>query len=171
MRIFIFILLAAFTITASAQKSSVEKFIKKQAKTEGFSVQEIDLKSEDFATQFKVEGEDIQNALEQLDIIKILSSDSSSTDASRSTFFSKAQKALANEAYIELAKVQSNDGEAVSAYANQMDNGLIREFVMLVGEDDTALMIYVKGEMDLASLFSSEMFASMIAGKKGKDCD
>jgi len=171
MRILIFILLAAFSISAGAQKSSVEKFIKKQAKTDGFTVQEIDLKSEDFAAQFDIEGEDIQEALDQWDIIKILASDSISTNASRSSFILKAQKALANEAYIELAKIQSNDGEAVSAYANQMDNGLIREFVMLVGEDDTALMIYVKGEMDLSSLFSSEMFASMIAGKKGKDCD
>jgi len=171
MRIFIIILLAAFSISVSAQKSSVEKFIKKQAKTDGFSIQEIDLKSEEFSDQFKVEGKDIQEALDQLDIIRILSSDSSSTDASRSTFMSKAQKALKDKAYIELAEVRSDDGETVSAYANQMDNGIIREFVMLVGEDESTLMIYVKGKMDLASLFSSEMFASMLGGKKEKDCD
>ena len=171
MKIFTIILLAAFTLTASAQKSSVEKFIKKQAKTEGISIQEIDFKSKDFATKFQVEGEDIQEALDQLDIIKILSTDSTSTEASRMAFITKAEIALQDKAYIDLAVVRSDDGENVSIYASQKENGLISEFVVLIGESESAMMIYVKGKMDLASLFSSELFASMLGGKKGKDCD
>lgn len=171
MRALTFILLAVFVMTAQAQKSPVEKFVKKQAKADGISMQEIDLKSEDFSKQFHVEGEEIEEALQQVDVIKILSSDSTSTAADRKSFFLKAKKALEDEIYIELAKIRSDDGENVGLYANQLDNGLIREMIVLVGEGDSVVMIYVKGNMDMAGLFSSKLFASMIEGKKGKDCD
>lgn len=167
MRIFTFMLLAVFIMTAQAQKSPVEKFIKKQAKGEGISMQEIDLKSDDFASQFKVEGEGIEEALEQLDVVKILSSDSTATSADLKNFMSKAKAALRDDAYIELARITSEDNEDVGMYANQLDNGLIREMIVLVGESESATMIYVKGNMDLAGLFSSKLFASMIGGK---DC-
>ncbi len=127
----------------------MEKFIKKQAKTEGISLQEIDIKSEDFASQFHLEGEDFKETLEQMDVIKILASDSTSTAQTRKDFVAKAQTALQDEAYIEMARIKSDDGEDVSLYANQMDNGMIREMIVLVGESESALMIYVKGEMDL----------------------
>ncbi|RLD81854.1 MAG: hypothetical protein DRJ15_03290 [Bacteroidetes bacterium] len=167
MRIFTFMLLAVFIMTAQAQKSPVEKFIKKQAKGEGISMQEIDLKSDDFASQFQVEGEEIEEALEQLDVVKILSSDSTATSADLENFMSKAKAALQDDAYIELARIRSEDNEDVGMYANQLDNGLIREMIVLVGESESATMIYVKGNMDLAGLFSSKLFASMIGGK---DC-
>ncbi len=171
MRAFTFILLSVLILTAQAQKSTVEKFVKKQAKADGISMQEIDLKSEDFAAQFQAEGEEIEKALEQLDVIKILSSDSTSTASDRESFISKAKMALGDEAYVELARVSSDDGEDVGLYANQLDNGIIREMIVLVGESESVVMIYVKGNMDFTSLLSSKMFASMIGSKKGKDCE
>ncbi|MCK4568963.1 MAG: DUF4252 domain-containing protein [Bacteroidales bacterium] len=171
MKIFTLILLAAFTITACAQKSPVEKFIKKQAKTEGISIKEIEPGSEDFNSQFQFEGEQIENALDQLDIIKVLSCDSASTTASiRDDFYSKAQDALQQEDYTELIRVHSDDNEDVSFYTNQMDNGLIREAVLLVAESHDIMMVYIKGEINLSNFFSKELLTSMQKVKSGKEC-
>ena len=169
MRTIIIIFLAAFSMTAYAQKSTVEKFIRKQAKTEGIKVQDIDIKSGDFTTQFQVEGEDIEKAMEQLEVIKILSCDSTSTAEKRLDFIIKAQNALQDEAYIELARIKSEEMEDVSLHANQMDNGLIREMIVLVKDDESVLMLYVKGKMDMTNLFSGKLFTSMVKSHKGKD--
>ena len=168
MRVFIFTLLAVFTITAYAQKSSVEKFIKKQAKKEGISIQEIEPGSGEFNAEFQFEGEKIEKALAQLDIIKIISCDSASTSASmRDDFYSKAQRALQHEDYIEIVRVHTDDNEDVGFYSNQMENGLIREAVLLVKESHDVMMVYVKGEIDLSSFLTKELVTLM---KKGKNC-
>jgi len=172
MRAFILILLAVFTITAYAQKSPVEKFIKKQKKTEGISIQEIEPGSEEFNAEFQFEGEKIENALAQLDIIKIISCDSASTTASaRENFYSKAQVALQHEDYIEIVRVHSDDNEDVGFYSNQMENESIRELVLIVKEDYDVMMVYVKGEIDLSSFLTKELLTAMQKGKGGKECD
>ncbi len=168
MRVIIFTLLAVFTITAYAKKSSVEKFIKKQAKTEGISIQAIEPGSEEFNAEFQFEGEKIEKALAQLDIIKIISCDSASTTASiRDDFYSKAMDALQHEDYIEIVRVHSDDNEDVGFYYNQMEDGLIREAVLLVKESHDVMMVYVKGEIDFSNFFTKELLGLM---QKGKNC-
>jgi hypothetical protein len=172
MRAIILILLAVFTMTAYAQKSSVEKFIKKEAKTEGISIKEIEPGSEEFSSQFNVDEGDLKEAFDQIDIIKIISADSASTTESiRQGFFTNAQAALKSEDYISLMQVSADDGDDVSIYANQTDNGMIREFVLLVNQPYDVLMVYVKAEIDMTGFLSGELLTAIMKDKKGKDCD
>jgi hypothetical protein len=170
MRSLIFFIMAVFMMTAYAQKSPVEKFIKKQSKSSGFAVQEIDVSSEEFTANFQIGGDDAEEILSQIEVIRILSSDSTATAASKADFLKKAHAALGNDSYTELAVVKS-DGDDVGLYANMMDNGLIREMVVLIGGGESAMMVYMKGELDMSNAFSSDLFGSMMGGKKGKDRD
>ena len=170
MRAFTFILMSVFIMTAYAQKSPVEKFIKKQSKSDAFAVQEIDVKSEEFTANFQMGGDDAEEILSQIDVIKILTSDSTATSDDKADFLKKAHAALGNDSYTELALVKS-DGDDVGLYANLMDNGLIREMVVLIGGGESAMMVYMKGELDMSNAFSSDLFGSMMGGKKGKDGD
>jgi len=171
MRTLAFIMLAVVTMTACAQRSPVEKFIKKQKKVDGISMQEIDLKSEEFAAQFQVEGEEIEEMMEQLEVIRILSSDSAASQSVRESFFSKAKNALGSDEYTVLVNVQTDDQDDVGIYTRQINDELIGEVVVLVAETDNVIMIYVKGEIDMSKTLSSDIIAKMIGGKKNKDCD
>jgi len=171
MRTLAFIMLAVVTMTACAQRSPVEKFIKKQKKVDGISMQEIDLKSEEFASQFQVEGDDIEEMMEQLEVIAILTSDSTASPSVRENFVSKAKNALDREEYTVLVNVQTEDQEDVGIYTRPISDGLIGEMILLVGETDNVFMVYVKGEIDMSKTLSSDIFANMLGGKKNKDCD
>ena len=165
MRVFISILLAVFTITAFAQRSPLGKVIDKYSGKEGISVQEIDLKSEEFTSQFKVEGEEIEAALAQLEVLKIINCEKGS--ASFDKFYGKTSKALQDEAYSELMKVNSDDGEDVALYSMQLENGLVEEFVLMVKEDSGLMMIYVKGEIPMEDIGMNEVLKAF-SGKE--DC-
>ena len=139
MRIFTFIILTVFALTAFAQRSPVEKFIKKNAFEDGIS-------------------------------IKIISCDAVLTSAqTRKNFYTKATEALSDDRYTELALVHSED-ETFSLYANQKDNGLIEEVVLLVKESDEVMMVYVKGEVDLALLGTNDFLSSFIKSKGSRNC-
>jgi hypothetical protein len=171
MRVIAIILMTVFSVTVIAQRSSVEKFVNKHSKKDGFSVQVIDVGSEEFAAQFKIEGDEASQALEQLEVIKILSSDSTATAEDRDAFCSKALEVLDDEDYAELLVVHADDGEEVGMFANQMENGLIREIILMVNEEDETMMIYVKGEMDMSSLFSKKLIESVMGDKKAAECE
>ncbi|MEE4257014.1 MAG: DUF4252 domain-containing protein [Bacteroidales bacterium] len=171
MRTLVFIMLAVVTMTAYAQRSPVEKFIKKQKKVDGISMQEIDLKSEEFAAQFQVEGGDIAEMLEQLEVIRILSSDSAASQAVRDSFIENARKALDSDDYNVLVNVHADGEDEVGIYTRPINDGLIGELVVLVGETDDVIMIYVKGKIDMSKTLSSDIISNMIGGKKSKDCD
>ena len=170
MRRLAFIMLAVVTMTACAQKSPVEKFIKKQKKVDGISLQEIDIQSEEFAAQFQAEGDEIEEVMAQLEVIKILSSDSTATETAREAFISKANKALSDDDYVALADIKDGD-ENVGVFMRYAENGLINEMVLLIGETESVNMIYVKGEIDMSKTLSSDIFSSLMGGKKGKTCD
>jgi hypothetical protein len=171
MRTLAFIMLAVVTMTACAQRSPVEKFIKKQKKVDGISMQEIDLKSEEFTAQFQVEGDEIEEMMEQLEVIRILSSDSAASSSVRETFISKAKQALSSEDYNVLVNVQTDDEDDVGIYTRSINNDRIGEVVVLVGESDDVFMIYIKGDIDMSKTLSSDIFANIMCGKKSKDCD
>lgn len=161
--------MAVFMMTAYAQKSPVDKFIKKQSKADYIKVEEIDVNSKEFTAEMKLDGE-AEEILAQVEMIKILTTDSTATLSEKAEFIEKAKAALTDDRYTELAMVRS-DGDDVGLYAYPMDDGKIREMVVLVGGEDNALLVCLKGHLDMSTALSSELFTGMLSGKKGKDCD
>ena len=162
--------MAVFMMTAYAQKSPVDKFIKKQSKADYIKVEEIDVNSKEFSAEMKLEGEEVEEILAQIDMIKILTTDSTATASDKASFVEKAKEALDDDRYTELAMIKS-DGDDVGLYTYPMDDGKIREMVVLVGGEDNALLVCLKGRLDMSTALSSELFSGMLGGNKGKDCD
>ncbi|MCK4993146.1 MAG: DUF4252 domain-containing protein [Bacteroidales bacterium] len=170
MRIFTFIILTVFALTAFAQRSPVEKFIKKNAFEDGISIKEIDPGSTEMSEKIQEEGEEVKEILAQFETIKIISCDAELTSAkTREKFYTKATEALSDDRYAELALVHSED-ETFSLYANQKSNGLIEEFVLLVKESNEVMMLYVKGEIDLAFLGMNDFLSSFMKSKGSRNC-
>lgn len=170
MRTLAFIMLAVVTLTACAQKSPVDKFIKKQSKADYIQMKEIEVNSKEFVAEMKLEGKDVEEILAQIDMIRIITTDSTATESDKADFIAKAQDALDDDRYTELAVVKS-DGDDVGLYTYPMEDGKIREMVVLVGGDDNAMMVCLTGRLDMSTALSSELFSGMLGGKKGKDCD
>lgn len=170
MRAILFIVMASFLVTANAQKSPVDKFIKKQSKADYVQVEEIEVNSKEFIAEMQLEGKDMEEVMAQIDVIKIMTTDSTATVSNKAAFIEKAQDALADDSYTELAIIKS-DGDDVGLYTYPMEDGKIREMVILVGGDDNAMMVCIKGRLDMSTALSSELFTGMLGGKKGKDCD
>ena len=165
-----FIVLAAFALTAFAQRSPVEKFLKKNAFEDGITIKEIDLGETEFAGKMQEKGKEVKEIFAQFETIKIISCDSGMTTAqTRENFYSKAVEALADERYAQLALVHSED-ENFSLYANQKSSGLIGEFVLLVKESDEVMMVYVRGEIDLALLGTNDFLSSFMKSKGSRNC-
>ena len=78
---------------------------------------------------------------------------------------------VAHESEVGPAVIVSNDQDDVGIYTRTISNKHIGEVVVLVGESDDVFMIYVKGDIDMSKTLSSDIFANMMCGKKGKDCD
>jgi hypothetical protein len=170
MRIFTFIILTVFALTAFAQRSPVEKFIKKNAFEDGISIKEIDPGETEFAGKMQEKDKEAKDIFAQFETIKIISCDAVLTSAqTRENFYTKATEALSDDRYTELALVHSED-ETFSLYANQKDNGLIEEVVLLVKESNEVMMVYVKGEIDLACLGTNDFLSSFIKSKGSRNC-
>ena len=170
MKIFTFIILTVFAFTAFAQRSPAEKFIKRNAFEEGINIQEIDLGETEFAGKMQEKDKEVKEIFAQFETIKIISCDSAMTSAqTRESFYSKALDALADDRYAQLAHVHSED-ESFSLYANQKSSGLIEEFVLLVKEPDEVMMVYVKGEIDLAILGTNDFLSSFMKSKGSRNC-
>lgn len=170
MRIFAFIILTVFTLTAIAQHTPLEKVINKYADKEGVSVKEIKPGSEEFKGQFKLEGDEINEALAQLESFKIISVDTEVTSLSTfDKFYNKTVSALDDDRYMELMKVHADDGEDVSFYVNQREDGAFREIVLLVNQGTSFMMVYVKGEINMSDLNFGELMSALTCKQKDKD--
>jgi hypothetical protein len=170
MRIFTFIILTVFALTAFAQRSPVEKFIKKNAYEDGITIKEIDLGETEFAGKMQEKGKEVKEIFAQFETIKIINCDTGMTSMqTREKFFAKATEALSDERYAKLALVHSED-ESFSLYANQKSSGLIAEFVLLVKESNEVMMVYVKGEIDLALLGTNDFLSSFMKNKGSRNC-
>lgn len=170
MRALAIIMLALVTMTACAQKSPVEKFIKKQSKADYIQTKEIEVNSKEFVAEMKLEGKDVEEILAQIDMIRIITTDSTATESDKADFIANAQDALDDDRYTELAVVKS-DGDDVGLYTYPMEDGKIREMVVLVGGDDNVMMVCLTGRLDMSTALSSELFSGMMGGKKSKECD
>lgn len=171
MRTIIFIILATFTLTSFAQRSPVEKFIKKNAYENGVTVQEIHPGEMELDGQFKLEGKELKKALDQIEVIKIISVDNEKASLSqREEFHEKALKALDNKKYMELVEVNT-DEEQVGMYAYQKNDGNLREMIILVNEADNLLMVFIEGDINLGLFASKDMVAELMKNKDQKNCE
>ena len=174
MRILTLIALMVFTLNATAQKSPLEKVINKYGDKEGISTQVIEPSSEEFQSQLKTDGDEINEALSQLETIKIIDVDSDKASlATVNKFYGKAVVALEDERYSEVMKVNSDDGEDVSLYISQQEDGIFNEIVLLVNQEEGFMMVYVKGTIDMSDFNLGELMSvfTCINKDKDKDCE
>jgi len=170
MKLVTVIILAVFTITAVAQKSPVDKVISKYADKEGIEVQLIEPGSEEFRSEVKLEGDEVNDALAQLESIQIIKCDSKEASASTiEKFYNKTLDALEDERYVELMNVKGDDGEKVSFHVVQPDASSINEMVLLVNEEDGFMMVHVKGNVDMSNLNFGELM-SVFSNGPNKKC-
>lgn len=171
MRIATFIILAVFALSTYAQKSPVEKAVKKYGGKKGIAVELIDPSSDDF--QKNVQGKDnaVSKSMNQLDFIKIIKPDTlESSQVAVDRFLTHVQSALEDDSYATIFEVSGDDGEDVSMHVNQSADGVFREMALLVQEEDDFTMIYMKGEVDM-NAFDFGDFLSVLGSDKKKDCE
>ncbi len=172
MKALTFILLVVFTMTAYAQKSPVEKFIEKNAYEKGITMKEILPGSTEFTGELKLQGDDIKQALEQIEIIQVIRCETEKTSSkTRNEFYSKAMAALTDDSYISMMSVKTDDGDNVGFYANQKEDGKLNEVILMVKEKDEVMMAYVKGDIDLSFFLSQEFFSSLSNCDKNSEKD
>ena len=174
MRIFTIIVLMAFTLNATAQKSPLEKVINKYGDKKGVSTQLIEPGSEEFQSHLKIDGDEINEALSQLETIRIINVDSDKASLTTvNKFYGKAVDALEDERYSEIMKINSDDGEDVSFYISQHEDGALNEIVLLVNQEDGFMMVYVKGAIDMSDFNFGELMSvfTCINKDKDKDCE
>jgi len=97
------------------------------------------------------EMEEFREMAAQIDRIKILTAENDSANSSRAkSFYSELKKTIPLDKYEELMVVNDGD-EQVRMYI--IKNGKnISEFLMLVSEPTTAVMISISGDIDLDKL-------------------
>jgi hypothetical protein len=172
MRLLTIIVLMAFTLTAVAQKSPLEKVINKYGEKDGISTQVFEPGSEEFQDQFKMQGEAVNKALDKIEVLKVINVDTKETSLTTyNKFYGKVLSALEDERYAELMKINSDNGEYVSIHMNQDENGSVNELVAIIIQEEEFIMVYVKGVMDMSNLNIGELISSFVKNKKDKDCE
>lgn len=165
MRAITFIILALLVVTATAQKSPVEKFIKKNAYEGGISVQEIDPNSTETSPEASSEGMSFKDVATNFDNIMIIQCDPEMTsEKTRADFYTKASDALDNDKYIELVSIHDND-EAFDIFVYQKKPEIVNEIVSLIKDGEEVSMLYIKCDIDLKTFDLQPLINAMASNK------
>lgn len=171
MRIATFIILAVFALSTYAQKSPVEKAVKKYGGKKGIAIEVIDPSSDDFQEKMHNKDNAVSKSMDQLDFIKIIKPDTlEASQTAVDRFLTHVQSALQDDSYATIFEVRGEDGEDVSMHVSQSPDGVFREMALLVEEKDDFTMIYMKGEVDM-NAFDFGDFLSVLGSDKKKDCE
>ena len=171
MRTIIVFILAAFTLSAGAQKTPLEKFVKKYAYEPGISVDVIEPASSEFPAFSEIDGPEAREVLAQFEYIRFIRCNAEETSPeTRGLFYSKAMETLQEQRYRELINVNTPKDE-IGFYASQEKNGVISEMALLIRETDDVMMIHARGEFKPGSIGMKELLSAMAKGKMNKGCD
>ena len=170
MKNIIFILLACFTLSTFAQKSPVDKFLKKYDWDNGLVMKEMKPGSEEFSDEFKLNGQAISELLEKVEKLTIINGDSSSLPSTRNAFYNDAFEVLKDDGYTNIVQVNSDDGDKVGIYTSLHKNGNIKEVVFLLLEENNLLMMVVKADLDLSELGLGDIIKCLEKDHSDKKC-
>lgn len=170
MRKLIFIILAGISLSGFAQRSPVDKFLKKYDFEQGITINEMKPGSPEFAEELKVKGEAIDKLLEKVEKLTIVKGDSASNPLARKTFFDEASAVLKNDMYTNIVHVNS-DGEKICIYLSHHKSGNIREVVFLLLEEDNMLMMNVTADLDMSQLGLNEILECLTKQEHKEECE
>jgi len=171
MRIATFVILAVFAFATYAQRSPVEKAVKKYGEKKGIMVEVIDASSDEFKSMTQSKDNAVSKSMDQLDFIKIIRPDTLEiSQKAVDRFLTNVRSALQDDSYARVFEVNDDDGEYVSMHVSQSGDGVFHEMALLIEEQDDFTMIYMKGDVDMNE-FNFGDFLSVITGDKKKDED
>lgn len=164
-----FIVLACITFSAVAQKTAVDKFLKKYDWGQGIAMNEMKPGSQEFCDEMKLNGKAVDELLKKVDKLIIVKGDSASDLSARKSFYSSAFDVLKNEEYKNVVQVNSDDGDKVGIYTSQHKNGNFHEIVFLLIEEDNLLMMIVKGDFDMSEFGLGDLMKIFDRHEHNKD--
>jgi hypothetical protein len=165
------IFITAFGLVSFGQRSPVDKLLKKYDWNQGLTLKEIHPGSTEFTSELKIEGEEIEKAIASIDRVNIIKGDEASSSPDiRNAFFKDVSKALDNKVYTALFQVNADDGERVGLYANQKEDTHYSEFVLIVKETESLMMVQVKGDIDISDFNLGELVKNLESSKGKHDC-
>lgn len=165
------ILITAFGLVSFGQRSPVDKLLKKYDWNQGLSLKEIYPGSTEFSSELKIDGEEFKKAVASIDRVNIIKGDKASASSKvRKSFYKDVSKALDNDDYIALFQVNDDDGERVGLYASQEKDTHYSEFVLIVNQTESLLMVQVKGDIDISDINLGELLKNLESQKGQHDC-
>ncbi len=146
-----------FAFSSFSQNSPVEKLFEKYANKDGFTT--ITISKYMFGLFAKKNTDNKDNfgkATNGLESLRILTVDDSILNT-KINFYKEITREFPLDQYKELMSVKEKDQD-MKMLINEKD-GRIKEFLMIVGGKKSNVLIYIKGDIDLASLaeISKEM--------------
>ncbi|HSG68086.1 MAG TPA: DUF4252 domain-containing protein [Bacteroidales bacterium] len=168
MKNILIVFLAVCSIVTYAQQSPVEKVIDKFDGKAGISVQDISSGTETWDKLMKTDKVELREVLAKMETLKIVNCDTK--EASLSTckkFHEKLDNSVEDKRYAEILQVHGDDGEQVGFHISQLEDGSLREVVLLVDQGKGFLLVYMKGTIDMSSLNLGDIM-SAFSGKPGE---
>lgn len=139
-----------------SQNSPVEKLFENYANKDGFTTITISNYMFSLFAKKNTDKDHLGKVTNGLESLRILTVDDSVLN-STINFYKEIIKELPLDHYKELMSVKDKDQD-MKMLINEKD-GRIKEFLMIVGGKNNNVLIYIKGDIDLASLaeISKEM--------------
>jgi hypothetical protein len=145
------LVLAALPFFMDAQTSKVDQFFIKYSQLEGYTSVEITKGLFELFTEIDADDpdfEDFQKAVSGLESLKLLSCSSEDGNAGlKAKFQSDVKSSIPFSEYKELMVVKDKDAN-INFYAKN-SNQIITEMLMSVDGPDEAVLLYLKGNIDL----------------------
>ena len=171
MKYLFFFLLTISSLAAIAQPSPVEKAISKYDGKKGVHVQDLSPGTETWDKMMKEKNGTLHDLLEQLETLKVIKCDPESASlATCNKFYDRLSEATKDSRYFGILEVTDDDGEHVGMYMNKLDDGSLHEAVLLVEEDESFLLVYLKGTIDISKINLGEIMNALSCKSGKKAC-
>lgn len=148
-KVFLVLIICGLTHLVIGQTDPVSKVFNKYAGAEGFTTVNIEGDMLKMLAKMDPQDEDLQN-ISKLERIKILTQEEKTAGYEDLNFYDEIYNELDKTLYKELLVVKEQD-EHVNMLVRE-DNGIIKEFLLIVTSDDENVLINIKGEIELSKL-------------------
>jgi len=156
-------IICGLTHLINAQTDPVSRVFNKYAGAKGFTTVNIQGDMLKMLAKMDPQDEDLQT-ISKLEEIKILTQEDKTTGYEDLNFYDEIYNELDKTLYKELLVVRDQD-EHVNMLVRE-DNGIIKEFLLIVTSDDENVLIHIKGEIELSKL--DELTGSINLNNNGK---
>ena len=143
------LIICGLTHLLNGQTDPVSKVFNKYAGAEGFTTVNIPGDMLKMLAKMDPQDKDLQ-AISKLQGIKILTQEDKTAGYEDLNFYDEIYNELDKTLYKELLIVKEQD-EHVNMLVRE-DNGIIKEFLLIVSSNDENVLISIKGEIELSEL-------------------